>query len=83
MDHPDNSTSSRDPSPGSGAGLAILFLGMSKPSTELRKSDGATYPDWRDAVSQCHPLAEIVPEWTWRRCYDENQTPWEAAADNV
>ena len=56
---------------------------MSKPSRELRKLDGATYPEWRDAVSQCHPLAEIVPEWTWRRCYDENQTPWQAAADNT
>jgi len=56
---------------------------MSKPSTERRKSDGATYSEWRDAVSRYHPLAEIVPEWTWRRCYDENQIPWQAAADNT
>jgi hypothetical protein len=56
---------------------------MSKPSRELCKSDGATYPQWRDCVSQCHSLAEIVPEWTWRRCCDEDQTPWQAAADNT
>jgi len=25
---------------------------MSKPSIERRKSDGVTYPEWRDAVSR-------------------------------
>jgi hypothetical protein len=31
---------------------------MSRPSTERRKSDGATYPEWRDAVSRCHHFAD-------------------------
>lgn len=54
-----------------------------KASTEQRKSDGASYREWLVAVSRCHPISDVVPDWIWRKCYDDDMTPWEAAANNT
>ena len=56
---------------------------MNKLPPDWRKSDGASYNEWRDAIEACHPLALIVPEWTWRRAYEDDLTPWEAAAEQT
>ena len=56
---------------------------MRKVSTERRKSDGASYREWLEAVSRCHPISDVVPDWIWRKCYDDDMTPWDAAAENT
>jgi hypothetical protein len=52
-------------------------------TTERRKSEGASFREWMEAVSRCHPISEIIPDWTWRHCYDDDKTPWEAATENT
>jgi hypothetical protein len=56
---------------------------MKKICTDRRKSDGASYREWVEAVSRCHPIFDVIPDWIWRKCYDDDMTPWEAAADNT
>ena len=56
---------------------------MKQNSSERRKSDGTSYCEWLEAVSRCHPIFDVIPDWIWRTCYDDDMTPRDAAADNT